>query len=128
MRTFEKGFVERFENDIVIMTTLLCTENQTFDTHTHTTTNYLNYLDMQTIDFFCFLSFSIVFIVFLQTAGNHMKNDINRIFKCDTIVAFSLKTILFSMNTYSCRRKHCRLCFHCLKILTKKYRVFFFNR
>ena len=49
---------------------LIFTETQTFENDATTTKNYL---DTQTVDFCWFLPFSIVFIVFVWMAENHMK-------------------------------------------------------
>ena len=75
-------------------------KTRTFGNDATTTTNYSTYLDTQTIDFRLFLPFSIVFIVFVWMG----ENDTKIMCICNTIVAFSLKTISFLMKTYSCRQ------------------------
>ena len=72
-------------------------KTQTFKSDPTTTTNYSNYLDIQTIDFRCFLPFSIVFVWAIE-------NDTKMTYRHNAVVAFSLRTISFSMKTYSYRQ------------------------
>ena len=80
----------------------LSLKTQTFENDTTATTNYSNYFDMQTIDFGCFLPFSIFFHRFRVDGWKRYDNDTKTTCRRNTIVAFSSKTISFSINTYSC--------------------------
>ena len=80
--------------DIVIMISLSCrwivfTENVNFWKRCNNNKKLFKW----------FLPSSLVFIVFVWT----VEKDTKTMCKCNTIVAFSLKIISFSMKTYSCR-------------------------
>ena len=106
MKTVSK--LERFENDIVIMISLSCrriglTENANFWKRCK------NSHKLFKLSWHANNRFPLVFTVFNRfqrfrvDGWKRYENGTKTMCRCNTIVAFSLKTISFSMKTYSCR-------------------------